>query len=68
MNNKREARLQYYQGVRQATLDHIKKTEEGLRNLQGVKPEKIEKLVADLHKQHEKLLKRIDREIKQEKD
>lgn len=48
-------------------LEHIRATEEGIRNLAGVKPSKIEKLVADIHKEHEKLLKRIDREIRQEK-
>jgi hypothetical protein len=67
MDNKRAARLTYYEGVRQATLDHIKTTEEGIRKLEGVKPAKIEKLIADLHEQHEKLLRRIDRHIKDEK-
>jgi len=66
VNDKREARLKYYEGIRQATLDHIKATEDGLRKLEGVKPAKIEKLVADIHKQHERLLKRIDRRIKRE--
>ncbi|HEX3422267.1 MAG TPA: hypothetical protein VHS33_02535 [Sphingomicrobium sp.] len=66
MNNKREARLSYYEGIRSAMLEHIKVTEEGLRHLKGVKPAKIEKMVADLHKQHEKLLRRIDRRIKAE--
>lgn len=67
MNNKRDARLNYYEGIRQAMMEHIKTTEEGIRNLEGVKSSKIEKLVADIHKEHEKLLKRIDREIRQEK-
>lgn len=66
MNNKRAARLAYYEGVKQATLEHIKATEESLRKLEGVKPAKIEKLVADLQQTHEKLLKRIDRHIKEE--
>jgi hypothetical protein len=67
MNNKREARLRYYEGVRNATLEHIKATEEGLRKLEGIKPAKIEELISDLRKRHEKLLKRIDRYIKEEK-
>ena len=66
MNNKREARLKYYRGVREATQEHIKTTEESLRRLKDVKPEKIEKVIADLHKQHAKLLRRIDRHIKEE--
>jgi hypothetical protein len=67
MNNKREARLRYYEGVRNATLEHIKATEEGLRKLEGIKPAKIEALISDLRRRHEKLLKRIDRHIKEEK-
>ena len=66
-DNKRAARLEYYERVRQGMLEHIKVTEDNLRNLDGVKPAKIEKLVADLRKTHEKLLRRIDRRIKQEK-
>jgi hypothetical protein len=66
VGNKREARLDYYKGVREATLEHIKATEEGIRKLKDVKPAKIEKVVADLHKRHEKLLKRIERRIKLE--
>jgi hypothetical protein len=66
MNNKRAVRLKYYEGIRQATLDHIKATEDGVRKLEGVKPAKIEKLMADVHKKHEKLLERIDRLIKHE--
>ena len=65
--NKRAARLEYYGGVRQGMLEHIDLTEEKLRKLEGVQPAKIEKLVADLRKTHDKLLKRIDRHIKQEK-
>ena len=67
MNGKREARLRYYDGIRSAMLDHAKVTEEGLRKLEGIKPAKLEEMVAELHKEHEKLLKRIDRYIKQEK-
>jgi hypothetical protein len=66
VNNKREARIAYYEGIKQATLDHIKVTEDGLRNLKDVSSEKIEKLVADVHKRHLKLLKHIEQLIKEE--
>ena len=66
-DNKRAARLEYYERVREGMLEHVKVTEDKLRKLEGVKPAKIEKLVADLRKTHEKLLRRIDRRIKQEK-
>jgi hypothetical protein len=66
VKTKREARIAYYEGVKQATLDHIKVTEEGLRNLKDMSSEKIDKLVADIHKRHVKLLKRIDGYIKDE--
>jgi hypothetical protein len=55
--------MQYYEGVREAMLEHVRTTEEGIRKLEGVEPAKIEKLVADVHKRHEKLLKRVDRQI-----
>lgn len=68
MNNKRAARRAYYEGIRTSMLEHVKLTEEGLRRLEGVKPAKIEKIVADLHKHHEKkLLRRIDRHIEEAK-
>ena len=67
MNNKRAALAAYYEGIRTAMLEHIKVTEEGLRRLEGVKPAKVEKMVADLHKHHEKLLRRIDRHIEEAK-
>jgi hypothetical protein len=64
--NKRAMRLEYYEGVRQGMMEHIQVTENNLRNLEGVKPGKLEKLMADLHKTHEKLLERIDRHMKEE--
>lgn len=66
VKNKRDARVAYYEGVKRATLEHIKATEDGLRSLKDVRPEKIEKLIADVHKRHMKLLKLIDRHIKEE--
>lgn len=66
--NRRAARIEYYQGMRQAMLEHAETTEEKIRNLEALKPEKAEKLVADLRKTHEKLLKRIDNQIKQERE
>jgi len=68
VKDKRSARLSYYAGIRQAMLEHIKVTEASLHKLKGVEPAKIDKLVADVHKRHEKLLKRLDRQIKEEKD
>ena len=65
MKNKREARVAYYEGIKQATLEHIRATEEGLRKLEDVPPNKTEGLVADVRKHHGKLLKRIDRHIKE---
>ena len=66
MKTKREARVAYFEGIKQATVDHMRVTEEGLRKLEDVPPNKIERLVADLQKQHAKLLKRIDRRLKEE--
>jgi recombinational DNA repair protein RecR len=67
MNNKREARSKYYQGLREAMVEHIKTTEQSLRKLPGIEPAKLEKITLDLQKQHEKLLKRIDRHIEENK-
>jgi hypothetical protein len=63
MKSRQEARLTYYEGVRQGALDHFKATEEGPRKLEGVSPEKLDKLLADLRGKHKNLLKRIDRLI-----
>jgi hypothetical protein len=66
MGRKSAARLAYYEGVRKALLEHFEITEQGLRKLKVVKPSQIEKLVADIQKQHRKLLNRIDRQIHDE--
>jgi hypothetical protein len=63
LGSKREARLAYYEGVRQAMVDHATVTENGLRKLKGVPPLRIERLVADVHRRHLKLLRRIDQLI-----
>jgi ferritin-like metal-binding protein YciE len=68
VKDKRTARLSYYEGIKQAASDHLKTTEEGLRKLEGVSPTKVETIVADLHKAHRKLLKRLDRQIKEATD
>lgn len=65
--NKRGARIEYYQGIRHAMLEHAESTEKKIRNLEGLRPGKADKLVADLQKTHEKLLKRIDNQIRQER-
>lgn len=64
---KRAARLSYYEGVRRGMLEHVKATEDGLRNLVDVDPAKIEKLIADVHKRHKELLRQIDGRIREEK-
>jgi hypothetical protein len=66
MNRKSAARLSYYEGVRKALLEHFEITEQGLRTLKDLKPSQIEKLIADVQKQHRKLLDRIDRRIRDE--
>lgn len=67
MKDKRKARIAYYEGIRQAALEQFRVTEEGLRKLEGLKPTQIERIVADVHKRHQKLLKRIDEHLEVEK-
>ena len=64
--DKRKARVAYDEGIRRAASEEFKVTEEGLRKLVGVEAQKIDKIVADIHMRHEKLLKRLDRRIKEE--
>jgi hypothetical protein len=66
MSRKSAARLTYYEGIRKALLEHFEMTEQSLRKLTDVKPPQMEKLVADVQKQHRKLLDRIDRRIRRE--
>jgi hypothetical protein len=66
VTDKRTARIAYYEGIKQAALEHFKATEESLRKLKELKAGQAEKLIADLQKRHEKLLKRIDQHIKDE--
>lgn len=66
MKDKKSARAAYYDGIKQAAVDQFKITEENLRKLKGLRPDQVERLIADVHKRHEKLLKRIDRHIKQQ--
>jgi hypothetical protein len=68
VKDKRAARVTYYEGIKRAAVEQFKTTEEGLRKLQGLKPGQAEKLIADVHKRHEKLLKRIDQYIKDDRD
>lgn len=67
MKNKREARLRYYEGIREARLEQINTTEESIRKLEEITAKKAEKLMAGLCKQHKQLLSRIDRRIKAER-
>jgi hypothetical protein len=63
MKRKSAAKLAYYEGVRKALLEHFEITEQGLRKLKDVKPAQI---VAEVQKQHRKLLSRIDQRIHDE--
>jgi hypothetical protein len=66
MSKKREARIAYYQGLKEALSQHIAETEKGLRALPGLSAKKIDKLVATVRKQHAKLSSRIDRQFAEE--
>lgn len=65
MSNKHAARVSYYLGIRRAAEEQFRATEDGLRKLEGLKPSQVEKLVADVHKRREKLLNRIDRQLRE---
>jgi hypothetical protein len=63
MSAKRKARLAYYEGIKDAMVENLAVTEQGLRDLEGMSEAKVEKIVASLRKLHEKLMKQIDRQI-----
>ncbi len=63
MVDKREARLLYYRGVRDALVEHVRKTEDGLRALTGIEPGDAKKLISAVQKRHDKLLQKIDTKI-----
>lgn len=53
----------YYQAIMQAAEEQFELTEHKLRRLEGLKPAQIDKLVDVVHGRHEKLLKRIERQL-----
>jgi len=63
MVNKRDARLLYYRGIREAMVEHVKKTEDGLRAVTGLEPGDAKKLISAVQKRHAKLLQKIDSKI-----
>jgi hypothetical protein len=64
VNGERDARLKFYEGVREATLEHLKATEDSLRRLEGVEPAKIAELISELNRLNQKMMDRIDRYIR----
>ena len=60
MAGKRKARIAYYEGVKNALEDHIRKTEEGIRGLPRLSEEQKKKLVSSVRKHHRKLVKQVD--------
>lgn len=67
MADKGTARVTFYEGIRQAAVDQFATTEENLRKLEGLKPPQIENLIADVHKRHEEMLRRIEHHIREER-
>ncbi len=63
MLNKRDARLLYYRGVREAMAEHVQKTEDGLRALTAMEPGDAKRLISAVKKRHDKLLQKIDSKI-----
>jgi hypothetical protein len=60
---KREAELSYYEGLRAAMEQHIRVTEDGLRELEGIGEAQRAKLIAAVRKRHQKLINDLDRRI-----
>jgi hypothetical protein len=63
MSSKRDARVDYYRGVRDALNEHMATTEMGLRQLSGLSDAEKDKIVASVRKRHERLLKEVDRKL-----
>lgn len=63
MAGKKEARIAYYRGVKEALTEHMATTETGLRALPGLEEKELDKVVASVRKRHEKLLKEIDQHL-----
>jgi hypothetical protein len=60
---KRQAELNYYEGLRAAMEDHARVTEAGLRELEGVGEKKLAKLIAAVRRRHQKLISDLDHRI-----
>jgi hypothetical protein len=60
---KREAELNYYEGLRAAMEEHARVTEDGLRELEGVGEKKLAKLIEAVRERHQKLINELDRRI-----
>jgi hypothetical protein len=60
---KRDAELAYYQTAKAALMEHMATTEKGLRRLKDLPPPKADKIIEAIRKRHDKLLRRIDRQV-----
>jgi hypothetical protein len=63
MVGKRESRIAYYEGVKEALAEHLRATEEGIRRLPQLSNPQKEKLLEAVRKDHRKLLKRVDQNL-----
>lgn len=68
MSDKHHALRDYYEGIRKAAVEEFATTEERLRKLEGLSEKEIEKLIASVHKRHDKLIGRIDRRLGKDTD
>src|SRR5579864_7885795 len=63
MTTKRAAHAAHFEGIKDAMDKHMAATEAGLRTLPGMATEKVDKIVASVRKQHDKLVQQIDQQI-----
>lgn len=66
MTRKHDARAAYYHGAKAALIEHMVKTEKGLRSLSGMSEAEIDKIVASVHKRHLRILREVDRQFAEE--
>ena len=59
MVGKRKTRMAYFEGAKQALEEHFRATETGPQALKGVSGEKLDKLLASVRKDHDKLVAKI---------
>jgi hypothetical protein len=67
MAGKHKARITYLDGARQALLDHMQTTEDGIRRLLATNPAQADRIISSVRKRHDKLIKQLDREIATER-